>query len=88
MKRSGAELEVQNKAAAVRTLSKYKAAKMIEAMPKAKPPGSNQYEDRDQTDPEAPTLSSLGITKSEATQLRALGELEEEEIADYIEDTN
>ncbi len=57
-------------------------------MPKAKPPGSNQYEDRDQTDPEAPTLYSLGITKSEATQLRALGELEEEEIADYIEDTN
>lgn len=85
LKRSNAELGVQNKAAAVRTLSKYKAARMLEAMPKQ---GPGEYQQRDQPDPVAPTLSSLGITKSEATQLRALGELDEGEIAEYIKDTD
>lgn len=82
LKRSNAELEVQNEAASVRLLSKHRAAKMISEMPKQ---GPGEYQ-RDQTDPVDPSLSDLGIGKGEATQLRALAELDESDVQTIITD--
>lgn len=86
LKRSGAELEVQNKAAAVRLLSEYKAGQMLREMPKNKGTvlGGNMVLPPDDT----PTLSDLGLSKMQSSRLQTLAALDEDEITEYISDTN
>lgn len=85
LKRSGAELGVQNKAAAVRLLSEYKAGRMLKEIPKNKGDllRGNTVLPRDET----PTLFDLGLTKMQSSRLQTLAELDEGEVQEYISET-
>ena len=74
-KRAKLGLEAERYAAEIRIDALTRMGELLQATPKAKPPGSNQYakkEDRFSQGIEAPTLKSVGITLKESQQAQAL----------------
>lgn len=80
-------LENQNEAAEVKIRAERKAGEMLAMMPKAKPTGSNQYEDRlhDVTDP--PTLADLGIEKIQSHRWQMVASVPDDVFEEHIAET-
>jgi N6-adenosine-specific RNA methylase IME4 len=71
----------------IRLRAEKRVGEMMEAQPKAKPPGANQYVDRVSEKPEAPaTLAEAGIDKNLANRARKLHALPSSEFERVLAD--
>lgn len=86
-KQAGESLDSQNMIAEIKLRAERRAGELLAEMPKAKPSGSNQYEDRshDVTDP--PTLDDLGITKMQSSRFQAVASIPDALFEAHIAET-
>ncbi len=60
------------RATAIRLRAERRAGQLIKEMEKAKPRGSNQYEERSRGETDPPTLSDLGVSKTQSLRWQKL----------------
>lgn len=88
LKRKGASIEVQNAAGRYTGWCEYQAGVLLVAMPKNE--GGRPTKNQEHGVPgfsESPSLDNLGINKAEATRLRAVAELTEDEVQEYFDES-
>jgi hypothetical protein len=88
LKRKGASIETQNAVARYTCWCEHQAGRLLVAMPKNEGAATQGWKTREQSVPALQTLSDLGINKAEATRLRAVAELTEDEVKAYFEETD
>jgi hypothetical protein len=77
--RQAQNFDAERQALEIRVRAERRAGELLRAMPKAKPPGSNQYKRQDRSNEmtEAHTLASHGITKNQSSQWQQLADVPE-----------
>ncbi len=77
---------LQNKAAITRIKAERIIGRMLAESDRAKPSGSNQYEDVDRShDATDPTLSDMGINKSQSSRWQKIGRVNAEAANSYFD---